>query len=63
MDDVYWIMLTKKTGGERFAKVLMKLTTGESESRKETQRPPSQTSFLQEFSSRSDNSTRYTSQL
>jgi hypothetical protein len=57
-------MLTKKTGSERFAKVLMKLTPVVEQSNKiDTPRLPSQSSFLKELSSRSDKSTKYTSQL
>lgn len=56
-------MLSKKNDSERFSKVLMKLNPVHND-KIEPQRPASShNSFLQDFSVRSDKSTKYGSQI
>ena len=56
------IMLSKKKEGDRFAKVLTKLQTEKIEKSEPPKLPSAQTSFLQDYSIRSDKSTKYGSQ-
>lgn len=56
-------MLSKRNEGDRFAKVLQKLHTEKSEKIEQPKPPSVQTSFLQDYSMRSDKSTKYGSQI
>ena len=55
-------MLSKKKEGDRFAKVLTTLQTEKIEKSEPPKLPSAQTSFLQDYSIRSDKSTKYGSQ-
>lgn len=56
-------MISKRNEGERFAKALTKLNSEKTERSEQPKTPSAQTSFLQDYSMRSDKSTKYGSQI